>query len=367
MEYLHYAYEKLFGTGSQINGTQCSNHTPRKVICFGNVLLDRIVKLEDPELLKRYDLKLGSKGEMELEKLNQLALDAANSSHCLTNPGGSALNTVRILKQLGTDALFFGAVGADKHAEQLRSIFEERGIDAKLQTVDSSHTGQCVCLMYNDNPTLYANIGASALYSLEPFKHAVAHEGETFLRPVERRQIVYIEGFFVPKREEVCVYIMHHLIRERRRMALNLSAPYIVKNHTQTIMQLALRAFFIFGNRQEFEELVKATGHTSIDELANKLLEGGNIRVILITNGSKGVQIITNYVEEQSGPGPIIFEDYRAQQVDELVDATGAGDSFVAGFLHAWLERRSLSESIRIATNVAAKVVTQVGCNLPQT
>jgi len=70
-------------------------------------------------------------------------------------------------------------------------------------------------------------------------------------------------------------------------------------------------------------------------------------------------------VEELAPPGPVSFEDYRAQRVDQCVDATGAGDAFVAGFLHAWLEKRSLGECIRLASNVAAKVVTQVGCNLP--
>lgn len=52
--------------------------SPRKVVCFGNVLLDRVIKLEDPELLKRYELELGSKGEMDLEKLNAIITDAAN-------------------------------------------------------------------------------------------------------------------------------------------------------------------------------------------------------------------------------------------------------------------------------------------------
>lgn len=48
------------------------------MVCFGNVLLDRVIKLEDPELLKRYELELGAKGEMDLEKLNAIITDAAN-------------------------------------------------------------------------------------------------------------------------------------------------------------------------------------------------------------------------------------------------------------------------------------------------
>ncbi|EDX05989.1 GD10267 [Drosophila simulans] len=343
MEYLSYVYEKIFGGNPPTDDTQGAFHTPRKVICFGNVLLDRLVQLEDPELLERFGLELGSKGELDMEKLNQLAAEATESSRCLTNPGGSALNTARILKQLGTDALFFGAVGADKHAEELRQILRDRGIEARLQTVEDAHTGQCVCLMYQDNPTLYANIGASAQFGLQTLSHAVSHEGQSFLRPVERKQILYVEGFFVPQRSDVCDYIVQHLVRERRRLALNLSAPYI-----------------------EFEALAEAAGgFRNVDELADHLLQSGGTKAIFVTNGSAGVQVITNYVEELAPPGPVSFEDFRAQRVDQLVDATGAGDAFVAGFLHAWLEKRSLGECIRMASSVAAKVVTQVGCNLP--
>ncbi|XP_016986283.2 adenosine kinase [Drosophila rhopaloa] len=365
MEYLSYVYEKIFGGEPPTDDTQGAFHTPRKVICFGNVLLDRLVKLEDPQLLERFGLELGSKGELDMEKLNQLAAEASENSQCLTNPGGSALNTARILKQLGTQALFFGAVGTDKHADELRLILRERGIEARLQTVEEAHTGQCVCLVYKDNPTLYANIGASARFEVQTLSHAVSHEGQSFLRPVERKQILYVEGFFVPQRGEVCDYIVQHLVRERRRLALNLSAPYIVRKNPQAMLRLARVAFFVFGNRQEFEALAEAAGgFRNVDELAKHLLESGT-KVIFVTNGSAGVQVITNYVEELAPPGPVGFEDYRAQRAEQVVDATGAGDAFVAGFLHAWLEKRSLGECIRMASNVAAKVVTQVGCNLP--
>ncbi|KAH8267091.1 hypothetical protein KR018_003730 [Drosophila ironensis] len=364
MEYLGYVYEKIFGGNPPTDDTQGAFHTPPKVICFGNVLLDRLVKLEDPEILERYDLKLGSKGELDMEKLNQLATEASQSSQCLSNPGGSALNTARILKQLGTEVLFFGAVGADQAAEELRQIMRERGIAAHLQTVEAAHTGQCVGLVYQDNPTLYANIGASEQFAVQTLSHAVSHEGHHFLRPVERKQILYLEGFFVPKRSEVWDYIVQHLVVERRRLALNLSAPYIVRENPQAMLTLARAAFFLFGNQQEFQALAKATGHKGVDELARELLQGGT-KVIFVTQGAAGVQVISNYVEELGPPGPLTFEDYKAPRVEQVVDATGAGDAFVAGFLHAWLEKRSLGECVRMASDVAAKVVTQVGCNLP--
>ncbi|KAM8711822.1 hypothetical protein ACLKA7_012346 [Drosophila subpalustris] len=365
MEYLQYAYEKIFGADDTTEGTQGVYHTPRKVVCFGNVLLDRIVMLENPELLERYELELGSKGEIDLETLSKIVTEASNGSSCLSKPGGSALNTVRILKHLGTDAQFFGAIGNDKNGEHLRSIIAERGIEARLQTIEDVPTGQCVCLVHNDNPTLYANIGASAQFSVQQLTHAAVHETQSFLRPIERKQVIYVEGFFVPHRTEVLEYILRDLVRERRHLAVNLSAPYIVRQNTQMMLKLANRAMFLFGNRQEFEELATAAGCQGVDQLGRQLLQAGSPKIILITNGANGVQLITNYEDELSPAGEQRFEDYRAQRVDQMVDATGAGDSFVAGFLHGWLEKRSVGECVRLASTVAAKVVTQMGCNLP--
>ncbi|EDW04841.1 GH22195 [Drosophila grimshawi] len=341
MDYLYNAYAKLFGVDTAPDGTQGDFQTPRKIVCFGNVLLDRVVPLQDLELLKRNDVTLGSKGEMDMEKLNNMTTEAASGSTCQHNLGGSALNTVRILKQLETPAQFFGAIGADKAGEHVRSIIEEQGVEARLQKIEDVQTGQCLCLMHNDNPTLYACIGASAHFSAKELRHAALHSTQSFLRPIERKQILYVEGFFVPQREEVCDYIMQELVRERRHLALNLSAPYI-----------------------EFEELARMAGSENVEQMARKLLESGK-KIILITNGASGVQLATNYVDELSPPGHLRFEDYRAQSADYLVDATGAGDAFVAGFLHDWLKKRSLSECVRNGCNVAAKVVTQVGCNLP--
>lgn len=286
----------------------------------------------------------------------------------MCNPGGSALNTVRILKQLGTEAQFFGAIGTDSAGEELRSMLQKQGIEARLQTVEDAPTGLCVCLMHNDNPTLYANIGASCHFSVQELARAVTRrQSENFLRPIERKQILYIEGFFVPERVNVCDYILHNLVRERRYLAVNLSAPYIVKANSSTMLQLVHRALFVFGNRKEFEALASEAGNKSVEELAQQLLGLGAAKILLITNGADGVQLVTNYTSELEEPGEVRFEDYRAQRAEKIIDGTGAGDAFVAGFLHAWLEKRSLGECVRLAANVAAKVVTQVGCNLPAT
>ncbi|XP_036346194.1 adenosine kinase-like, partial [Rhagoletis pomonella] len=274
MEYLQELYTKV--SGYVYGDNSCAN-TPRKVVAFGNVLLDHTAQLQNDEtdLLERFQIPAESKGELDAETLSKLAAEAAERVQCEVNPGGSALNTVRILKQLGTDALFIGAVGEDKAAEKLKEILQEREVEVRFATVSDVPTGQCVCIVNKDTKAkaLYANIGASAKLSVDHLKKAERDETQVFLRPIERKQILYVEGFFVPQRQEVCDFIVKNYIRERRRLAINLNAEYIIKENFKHLRELAHAAYFIFGNHKEHMAFAKQLGFESIDDAAKHLME----------------------------------------------------------------------------------------------
>lgn len=220
--------------------------------------------------------------------------------------------------------------------------------------------------MHKDELALYANIGASSKFSVDHLEQIQQNENSFFLRNSGRKQIFYIEGFFVPQREEVVTYIVRNFIKGRRRLALNLSASYIVKLNYEQMLYLANHALFIFGNKDEYEALRECWGAKNIEDLARGIIEHSQTpKIFILTKGGDGVELITNYEEELSPPGQLTFQMFNTPRVENIVDTTGCGDSFAAAFLHAWLEKRSLSECIRFASDIAAKVATQVGCNLP--
>lgn len=221
-------------------------------------------------------------------------------------------------------------------------------------------------MVHKDSLALYANIGASSKFSIDYLEKVQQEENSFFLRSSGRKQIFYIEGFFVPHRQEVCTYIVSNFIKGRRRLAVNLSADYIVKLNYDHMIYLINNAMFIFGNKDEFETLRQCWGAKNIEELIRGILEyATGPKIFVMTKGADGVELITNYEDEYSPPGQLTFEMFNTPRVENIVDTTGCGDAFAAAFLHAWLEKRILSECIRFASDIAAKVATQVGCNLP--
>uniref|UniRef100_A0A1A9V0A2 Adenosine kinase n=1 Tax=Glossina austeni TaxID=7395 RepID=A0A1A9V0A2_GLOAU len=358
MNYLHQIYARIFGDGSGSRDYSVAKHdfscTPAKIIAFGNVLLDHTAHLKSHDILKRHKLSLNARAELDVETLNKVTTEAIGESQEEPHLGGSSLNTSRILKILGTDPMFFGAVGDDKQAHLVQELLHKSDLNScnyRLQTVP-------------DTPTaLYANIGASAKFSTDFLKKFEREDlSSSFLRAPEKKQIIYIEGFFVPQREDVATFIVRNYIKGRRYLALNLSANYIVKLNYHHMLYLANHALFIFGNKDEFETFRECWGASNVEELAKGLVQdGATAKVLVITKGSEGVQMITNFVDEQSPPGELTYQTFAATRVEKVVDTTGCGDAFVAAFLHYWLDKRSLTECVRFANDIAAKVAGQIG------
>ncbi|XP_046811161.1 adenosine kinase isoform X1 [Lucilia cuprina] len=381
MDYLQQLYARLFGTNPEDiainssssnnnnNGNTSTNNLPRKVVAFGNVLLDHTAHINDTELLDRYKLSLNTRAEMDVETISKVTAEAIVNKEEDPHLGGSALNTVRILKNLGTEALFFGAVGDDKQAGVVADLLTKSGMETnnfRLQTIADTPTGRCICLVHKDSLALYANIGASSKFSTDYLAKVQQEENAFFLRNSGRKQIFYVEGFFVPQREEVSTYIVTNFIKGRRRLAVNLSADYIVKMNYDHMIYLINNAMFVFGNKDEFETLRECWGAINIEELIRGILDySTGPKIFVMTKGADGVELITNYEDELSPPGKLTFQMFNTPRIENIVDTTGCGDAFAAAFLHAWLEKRILSECIRFACDISAKVATQVGCNLP--
>lgn len=147
------------------------------------------------------------------------------------------------------------------------------------------------------------------------------------------------------------------------KLITNLNAPYIVKNFSKDITWLAKKADIVFGNRDEFEELASINGFQTMDDQLSDLLSNSEKdKIIVVTDGASPVFFYkgnsTNIESDLVNVPPV--------NVKDIVDTTGAGDSFVAGFLFALIEGKPIRECIELGCEISAKVIKVIGCNLPK-
>jgi adenosine kinase len=128
---------------------------------------------------------------------------------------------------------------------------------------------------------------------------------------------------------------------------------------------VAREAEIVFGNRDEFEELANINGFETMDMLLTSLINEytkTRKKIIVVTDGANPVC----FFEGNSSSPTVINGSVDVQQVDasEIVDTTGAGDSFVAGFIYAFMESKDTRECIGKGCEISAKVIKTIGCNL---
>lgn len=200
-----------------------------------------------------------------------------------------------------------------------------------------------------------------------------------------RPSLCYIEGYFVPQKISICKLIFERLCVEKRsQLVLNLNATYIVDQYPEDVLWLLKRSHFIFGNRREFDALLRVAKAKNISQLLRESSgrgdeEGGgqgsarmDSRTCVITDGARSVE----YVRYAANRNVIQAGSVGVPKVSEnsLVDSTGAGDAFVAGFLHQYLRacgggesevaEISLEGCIRNGVEVAQGKLAYLGCTL---
>lgn len=283
------------------------------------------------------------------------------------NSGGSALNTCGILKALHEEELiFFGAVGGDNNGVLLRGLLESQGLDKHLQILDKQKTGTCVCLIDGVYRCLCANIGASLHFQqqyIEEIDNKVKFSRNT---GIFSPQIYYIEGYFIPQKFHICEYIYNRYCKNTENiLAVNVNAGYICENFPDEIKWLVEKSDLVFCNYWELSALTTIcklkTNEDTIEYFFKKYNKRGKTKFFIITKGSENVQVYfgnsVNRSQNKFSVQPIPKQN--------VVDTTGAGDSFVAGFLYAYFRNQTLSECVNYGCDTAGRVITQIGCILP--
>ena len=307
-----------------------------KVLGIGNAIVDVICKVEDSFLYKSNLTKSTMKlvDETEFKKL------LSNLKIEQTISGGSVANSIVGLSQLGNKVGFIGKVSEDdlgnKYEEGLKKEKVEYFYSKKKEELP---TGTCLILITPDSErTMCTFLGIAGKIN----------ENDVDVNAIKNSKITFLEGYLWDKGDPKKAF--NKAIQSSNKVAMSLSDQFCVERHKQHFLDLVKNKLDItFANEQEILSLINTKNFDEVILFAKKLES-----LIVITRGEKGsIAIQKNEVVECD-----------SQKNLKIVDLTGAGDLFAAGFLHGHVNNLSLKESLKKGTKMASKIIQKIGARL---
>lgn len=184
---------------------------------------------------------------------------------------------------------------------------------------------------------------------------------------ISYKQFFYVEGFFITNRFPVCKYIVEEVCgssESTRIFATNLSAEYLVENNPEHIKYIAEHASILFGNRGEFNKLAEIYRMPSALHVIAYLMDSKTVKTadktIICTQGA-GCVLYSSTSKQCTSRGVNLEFRFDAIPEDKILDTTGCGDAFVAGYLYALLKNEWIERCVAKGVEVAHKKITSVG------
>ena len=307
-----------------------------KIIGIGNAIVDVLCKVEDNFLtdnsLTKSSMKLVN--EVEFKKLlSNLKIEETVS-------GGSVANSIVGLSQLGNDVGFIGKVNDDdlgsKYEEGLKKENVKYFYSKKKENLP---TGTCLILITPDSErTMCTFLGTASKIN----------ENDVDVETVKKSEITFLEGYLWDEGEPKSAF--DKAIENSNKVAMTLSDIFCVERHKSNFLNLVKNKLDItFANEKEIISLINATNFDEVISFSKNLK-----KLIIITRSEKGAIAIN---------GNEVFE-CKAKSNLNIVDLTGAGDLFAAGFLHGHVNNLSVNNSLEKGTEMASKIIQQIGARL---
>ncbi len=308
-----------------------------KILGIGNAIVDVICKVEDDFITKNNLTKSTMKLIFDDKEFKDLL---SNLKIEKTVSGGSVANSIVGLSQLGNEVGFIGKVNDDdlggKYEDGLKQENVKYFYSKKKEELP---TGTCLILVTPDSErTMCTFLGTAGKIN----------ENDVSSDAIKQSETILLEGYLWDEGEPKKAF--EKAIQSANKVAMSLSDQFCVDRHKPHFLELVKNKLDItFANEQEIMSLIDAK---SFDEVINfsKSLK----KIIVLTRGEKGAVAINGDEVAECG----IKEGLK------VVDLTGAGDLFAAGFLHGHVNNMSLKESLDKGTEMSSKVIQQIGARL---
>jgi sugar/nucleoside kinase (ribokinase family) len=308
------------------------------VLAIGNAIVDVIAQADDA-FLAAEGLAKGSMRLIDPDEATQLYEKMAPGRE---TSGGSAANTVAGIAALGGRAGFIGQVADDQLGEVFSHDIRALGVEYDTPAIDRGvPTARCLILVTPD-----------AQRTMNTFLGASQHLPAAALDPkqIEDAAILYLEGYlWDPEEPRAAMEQAIAIARAAgRKVAFTLSDSFCIARHRDGFLGLINGGYvdILFANEAEIGEL---TGKSDLEDAI--AAAAAKVPVLVVTRSEKGAIGIANGERAEVG----------AEPVAEVLDTTGAGDLFAAGFLAGQSQGRSLEQSLRMGAIAAAEVISHYG------
>ena len=310
---------------------------PKVEVCFiGNAIVDILSKTSN-EMLHKLRITKGSMQIVDQETCDKILKHIQNPSIV---SGGSAANTAVGYNSFGGKCCFIGQIGNDKFGDLFAKDLNNSGVffqDKDLQLAEK--TSKSIVLVTPDaERSMNTFLGASNRFNIKSFD-------EKF---IINSSMIYIEGYLFdqPEAKEAIFYCCNIAKSQNKKVALSLSDLFCVDRHRIDFLKLIDEYVdIIFANEKEIKSLYQSELKESINNIKN------NVDFGAITLGSKGSVVFENKLEYLVDPISVV----------ELVDTTGAGDLFAAGFLFGFFNKYSIEKCGHLGNKAASEIIKHVG------
>ena len=307
-----------------------------KILGIGNAIVDVICKVEESFIdnngLTKSTMKLVDETEFK-KLLSNLKIEETVS-------GGSVANSIIGLSQLGNKVGFIGKVNEDnlggKYEDGLKKENVEYFYSKKKEELP---TGTCLILITPDSErTMCTFLGIAGKIN----------KNDVDVSAVKNSEITFLEGYLWDEGDPKKAF--NKAIQNSNKVAMSLSDLFCVERHKPHFLDLVKNKLdIVFANEQEALSLIDTKNFDEIISFSKQLE-----KIIVITRGEKGsIAIQKNKVVECNSKKDL-----------KIVDLTGAGDLFAAGFLHGHVNNLPLKESLEKGTEMASKIIQKIGARL---
>ena len=307
-----------------------------KILGIGNAIVDVICKVED-NFLSENELTKGGMELVDEERFKKLLLNQKIEG---TFSGGSVANSIVGLSQLGNKVGFIGKVNDDNWGQKYEEGLKKEGVDyfySKKKEV--LPTGTCLVLITPDSErTMCTFLGTAGKIN----------QSDVDVNSIKKSEIIFLEGYLWDEGDPKSAF--DKAIQNSNKVAMSLSDSFCVERHKKHFLDLVSNKIDItFANEQEITSLIDAKNFEEVISFAKQLK-----KMIIITRGENGsIAINKNEV--------IRCESKKNLNV---VDLTGAGDLFAAGYLHGYINSLPVRESLEKGTEMSSRIIQQMGARL---